>query len=264
MLTALPPTFFQENALRVTHVADDVHCIGCGYNLRTLAVDGRCPECGKSVGDTIRLLISRWAESWRAVLYCAQLCGVALALSLLAVAIANIEAKLGVVASPLDLLYCLFLVTGPLYYLCAAAMLIFIRNVVPVTYRWYTAVPILLAVALLTIKLNSFSLAVGWLLAPTLLLAPPTWSSWHIAEVSGSVGATTVVKLAWCNLWLGRIVFWVAYVSMWLPRVPRGVIVLYGSPVVILLHTVVLWTFASRIGAIVRSVKCAEGGGYQP
>ena len=33
----------------------DWQCVGCGYNLRTLSVEGRCPECGehvsKSIGD---------------------------------------------------------------------------------------------------------------------------------------------------------------------------------------------------------------------
>ena len=28
-------------------------CYGCGYNLRTLAVDGACPECGLAVGESL-------------------------------------------------------------------------------------------------------------------------------------------------------------------------------------------------------------------
>jgi hypothetical protein len=34
-------------------VAGDVACVGCGYNLRTLAVDARCPECGQAVAESL-------------------------------------------------------------------------------------------------------------------------------------------------------------------------------------------------------------------
>ena len=34
-------------------VDDDVHCRTCGYNLRTLRTDGKCPECGEAVSDSI-------------------------------------------------------------------------------------------------------------------------------------------------------------------------------------------------------------------
>lgn len=39
-------------------------CIDCGYSLRGLPVDGKCPECGKPVADSIRgeLLINRSPE----------------------------------------------------------------------------------------------------------------------------------------------------------------------------------------------------------
>ena len=37
-------------------IAKDVSCILCGYNLRTLRTDGRCPECGKPVWDTLSVL----------------------------------------------------------------------------------------------------------------------------------------------------------------------------------------------------------------
>lgn len=36
-------------------VTDDLVCIGCGYNLRTLRHVGRCPECGQSVHDTVTI-----------------------------------------------------------------------------------------------------------------------------------------------------------------------------------------------------------------
>jgi hypothetical protein len=37
-------------------VADDMACIGCGYNLRGLNVWTRCPECGGEVGNSLFLL----------------------------------------------------------------------------------------------------------------------------------------------------------------------------------------------------------------
>jgi hypothetical protein len=33
--------------------ATDLHCIGCGYNLYTLAARGNCPECGRPIGDSL-------------------------------------------------------------------------------------------------------------------------------------------------------------------------------------------------------------------
>ncbi|MBU0618043.1 MAG: hypothetical protein KKI02_10025, partial [Planctomycetes bacterium] len=34
------------------HVAVDLACVSCRYNLRTLPVDGKCPECGHPVTET--------------------------------------------------------------------------------------------------------------------------------------------------------------------------------------------------------------------
>lgn len=50
-----------------TLVEADVTCLGCGYNLRGLARDGRCPECGESVerslhGDLIRYADPKWVD----------------------------------------------------------------------------------------------------------------------------------------------------------------------------------------------------------
>jgi len=37
-------------------VAGDLPCAGCGYNLRSALANGSCPECGKSVGDSLFVL----------------------------------------------------------------------------------------------------------------------------------------------------------------------------------------------------------------
>jgi hypothetical protein len=37
-------------------VSDDLACAGCGYNLRTLESDGRCPECGLAVIQSITVM----------------------------------------------------------------------------------------------------------------------------------------------------------------------------------------------------------------
>lgn len=36
------------------HIVDDLACAECGYNLRTLATDAKCPECGMAVGISMR------------------------------------------------------------------------------------------------------------------------------------------------------------------------------------------------------------------
>ncbi|WP_145078964.1 hypothetical protein [Poriferisphaera corsica] len=36
------------------HIGEDFECLNCGYNLRTLAVEGDCPECGMGVKVSLR------------------------------------------------------------------------------------------------------------------------------------------------------------------------------------------------------------------
>ncbi len=36
-------------------IAEDLLCIRCEYNLRTLSEEGRCPECGLLVADTLKI-----------------------------------------------------------------------------------------------------------------------------------------------------------------------------------------------------------------
>ena len=36
-------------------IDQDLPCVKCGYNLRTMRDDGQCPECGASVGESARL-----------------------------------------------------------------------------------------------------------------------------------------------------------------------------------------------------------------
>lgn len=43
-------------------VTEDVPCRRCGYNLRTLLVDAKCPECGTSVADSLRGNLLRDAD----------------------------------------------------------------------------------------------------------------------------------------------------------------------------------------------------------
>ena len=48
-----------------TLIENDLACVACGYNLRTQAVDGVCPECGRSVRSTLQFPhLSRSAPRW--------------------------------------------------------------------------------------------------------------------------------------------------------------------------------------------------------
>lgn len=38
----------------LTPIEQDIACIHCGYNLRALYPDGRCPECGAVIGESLR------------------------------------------------------------------------------------------------------------------------------------------------------------------------------------------------------------------
>ena len=50
-------------------VSDDLHCGNCGYNLRTLSVQSRCPECGEPVAWSLEETEFRFrnSETWRRV-----------------------------------------------------------------------------------------------------------------------------------------------------------------------------------------------------
>jgi hypothetical protein len=52
-------------AIAAQVVEADLTCVGCGYNLRTQALGGVCPECGKSVQATLRFPhLARSAPRW--------------------------------------------------------------------------------------------------------------------------------------------------------------------------------------------------------
>ncbi len=51
-------------------IVADIPCFFCQYNLRTLSIEGTCPECGHAVGECIRtgwLMFSdpRWLAKLR-------------------------------------------------------------------------------------------------------------------------------------------------------------------------------------------------------
>jgi hypothetical protein len=45
-------------------IASDLPCLDCGYNLRGLRRDGRCPECGRAVADALLGGRVRFAQPW--------------------------------------------------------------------------------------------------------------------------------------------------------------------------------------------------------
>ena len=45
-------------------ITTDIPCISCGYNLRTLAVSARCPECGQPVESTTRYALVFANPTW--------------------------------------------------------------------------------------------------------------------------------------------------------------------------------------------------------
>jgi hypothetical protein len=56
-------------------VTSDVACRKCAYNLRTLSISGRCPECGTSVGfsvqgDFLRFSDPNWVNTLRRGVIC--------------------------------------------------------------------------------------------------------------------------------------------------------------------------------------------------
>lgn len=57
-ITALPPIKLDPTG----RIDDDVSCRKCGYNLRGLLPDGRCPECGTAVGRSLHGDLLRFSD----------------------------------------------------------------------------------------------------------------------------------------------------------------------------------------------------------
>lgn len=43
-------------------IDDDVNCLSCGYNLRGLDREGRCPECGVAIGRSVHGNLLRYCD----------------------------------------------------------------------------------------------------------------------------------------------------------------------------------------------------------
>ncbi len=54
----------EPSSVLASQLMGTLPCIGCGYELHGLSVLGRCPECGLDVGDTIRMLVDPYAETF--------------------------------------------------------------------------------------------------------------------------------------------------------------------------------------------------------
>ena len=62
-MTALPAD------LSVSALDQNLPCLRCGYNLRTLNNDTRCPECSTSVAASLDTTLLRYADpSWTSIL----------------------------------------------------------------------------------------------------------------------------------------------------------------------------------------------------
>ena len=61
-------------------IASDLRCVKCKYNLREVAQDSKCPECGALVSDSVGAAISAYPWTWfqRGVSGAAILIGMAL------------------------------------------------------------------------------------------------------------------------------------------------------------------------------------------
>ena len=62
--TPIPVTADDARAAAGNVIARGLPCGSCGYNLRTLRLDARCPECGQGVADSV----AQWQQRWRDVL----------------------------------------------------------------------------------------------------------------------------------------------------------------------------------------------------
>lgn len=61
-----------------SEITRDLACIECKYNLRSLHVDGRCPECGTSIDASVHPDLNEIRNPWMRIL--THVCDNALAL----------------------------------------------------------------------------------------------------------------------------------------------------------------------------------------
>lgn len=66
-MSSTPSDIIDSSQAANDHIADDLACAECGYNLRTLAYNANCPECGMSVvistrGDRLSAAPSDWLD----------------------------------------------------------------------------------------------------------------------------------------------------------------------------------------------------------
>src|SRR5258705_2195778 len=53
----------------LTSLDQNIPCLRCGYNLRTLRTDARCPECSTLIASSLDASLLRYADpSWTGVL----------------------------------------------------------------------------------------------------------------------------------------------------------------------------------------------------
>jgi len=260
MLTALPPTFFRKNKPPNGHVAGNLPCIGCGYNLRTLAKDARCPECGKAVQDTVAIGIYHGVDTWdnirTATVVSAVSLAVGLALSAILVMVWT-PSTTGFFPQLLIGMACVVALCAITYTLLSITMVAAISTIGSVAQNHLKTIAIALAISGLAIYWRSFPTALGFIALLGLIVGLPAWGCTHIVRLENWVGSAAT-RLATVTCWLARIAFWSAFVMLFMPIAYRSEIFAAGAVVVNTLYVIVLATFARRLSGIIRIVKCAE------
>ncbi|HPF41321.1 MAG TPA: hypothetical protein P5081_19265 [Phycisphaerae bacterium] len=114
----------------VSHVESDLHCVQCGYNLRTLARGASCPECGAALSvSTIPDVLA--ITDFRTI----RLLPAALRLFVAGIALYTVGDLARFLFRDLGVILA-FLTLPPGILLCAAALILFLITAIRVGNRW--------------------------------------------------------------------------------------------------------------------------------
>jgi len=237
-------------------VAEGLPCIGCGHNLRTLAQDGRRPECGKAVQDTVFIEKYHGVDTWDHVRVMAVVSAISIVVSLMLCAI-MVWVPSGVVPQQLIGMACVVAICAIAHAISTVAMTASMSSVNSIKTSNLWTIAYGLALPALALYWQSFEPALGFIALLGLIVGLPAWGCAHIVRLESWVGSSAT-RLATCTCWLGRIAFWSAFVLQFVPVAYRSEIVAVGAVVVNTLYVVVLWLFGHRLDEIVRMARGAK------
>ncbi|MHC4695721.1 MAG: hypothetical protein ACYTFA_03145 [Planctomycetota bacterium] len=227
----------------------DLPCISCNYNLRTLRVDGVCPECGEAVAETFHNAV--FTARPRVLVEMRTVAGMLIVTKAVAVAlpVAHLAGAPILVAMLLP-----FLVPAAIMEVLFSGVLAEqVRGVLSMTVRYRGILVTGLVWSILCALLFVFGSHPGLVVIPVFgsaAAAPPAWVAHHVRFLGNHVGASGLVALGRVCAWTGFIVlglwtaslpciWWFAESGYYTPQALRKA--MFGAGVTLVAANLAMW-----------------------